>query len=504
VQSTKAVTAVTKEERMGGTGRTGHVSLTRRGVLVLLGVAGLAACEQEGGPGTTKQAGGTDAARASANRLTPRPTTGCDFSKLPPRRAAVVAFDGAGRQRWSVPLPVGKDMDSDIGPLVDGDTVYTTEGDELRALAGEDGRQRWRLPLGGFVYDASVRERVLAVRVGPLDRGRLVGVDPAGGRVLWRYPSTPAPLSWQHLSTADGGIVAIGAAGDSGAVVALNRADGTVRWTRPPQRQGIPKVFATAGNRVLRVDRGALEAYDAATGRALWRTPGAHRGQDFQAILTVTGNGVVVWELSSAGTAVTAYGLDTGERRWRVGGLRDPGVVGVGPAGIAAISSIDRDQRDELLLVDLATGRVRWRRGLPGPLNLDMNPAADRVALVTGSDVVLVTPGPRGQAPVFLAAYRAGDGRLRWRTPIEAGGWPTWTPDGRLLVVGSPPDAREPERSLTAVDLRSGRLLWHSPLPLIAERPAAPLGTGAVIQMWDPQRACADVGTASIRGPGSR
>jgi hypothetical protein len=39
-----------------------------------------------------------------------------------------------------------------------------------------------------------------------------------------------------------------------------------------------------------------------------------------------------------------------------------------------------------------------------------------------------------------------------------------------------------------------GRLLWHSLLPTIAYRPAAPLGAGAVIQVVDPQRVCVDVG----------
>ena len=98
----------------------------------------------------------------------------------------------------------------------------------------------------------------------------------------------------------------------------------------------------------------------------------------------------------------------------------------------------------------------------------------------------------------MLAAYRARDGRLGWRVPVQAGGWPTWTPDGRLLIVGSPPYSTVPKPALTAVDVRSGRLLWRSPLPMIATRSATPLGPGAVIQVWDPQLACADVGTASV------
>jgi outer membrane protein assembly factor BamB len=223
---------------------------------------------------------------------------------------------------------------------------------------------------------------------------------------------------------------------------------------------------------------------------------------DFQANLTVGHGGVVVWDSSSDTTAIAAYRLDTGERRWRLGGLREAAVVGVGPAGVAVVSQIDRNQRHELLLVDPAGGRVHWRRGLPGPLDLDMNPAVDRLALVTGGDIVLVTPGPRGQAPTFLAAYRARDGRVRWRIPLQVGGWPVWTPDGRLLIVGVPTDGG-PERSLTAVDVRGGRLLWRGALPMNADRPAAPLGGGAVIQVWDPRQICLQVGTARV-GAGDR
>jgi outer membrane protein assembly factor BamB len=482
---------------MGDSGRT---SLSRRAALTLLGVAGLAACGQAREPGAAGRLARTDAGSGSAKRPPLQPGRGCDLPKLPPRRAAVVAFDATGQRRWSVALPIGKQMDANVGPLVDGDTVYTTEGDELRALAAADGRQRWRLPLGGRVYDASLRAGMLVVRVGPLDDGLLLGVEAATGRVRWRYPPQPGPLSWQHLSTADGGIAAIG---DRGTLVMLDRRDGTVRWSRPSRGRGLPKVFTTAGDRVLRLDRGALEAYQAATGQLLWRTPGVHRGQDFGAHLTGRDDGVLVWEGSSAATAVAAYRLDTGAQRWRLGGLREPAVIGTGPAGVAVVSRIDRNQRHQLLLVDPASGRVGWRQGLPGPLDLDMNPAADRLALVTTSEVVLVTRGPRGQAPIMVAAYRARDGRVAWRVPVQADHWPTWTADGRLLIVGSPPHSTTPEESLTAVDLHGGQLLWRSVLPMIADRPATPLGAGAVIQVWDPQRGCAAAGTASV-GAGDR
>jgi outer membrane protein assembly factor BamB len=482
---------------MGGSRQ--RILVTRRAALTMFAAAGLAACAQDQpdrrGAGI-KAAGsgrGLESGLDVGGRLR-APSPDCDFSKLPPRQAAAVAFDARGRQRWSVPLPVGRVQDANIGPLVAGDTVYTSEGDELRALSAADGRQRWRLPLGGFVYDASVVDGILVARVGPLDRGSLVGVDPVGGRVLWRYPRQPGALSWQHLSTADGGLVAIGA---GGALLALNRRDGALRWSRPSRSRHLPKIFVAAGDRVLRLERGALEAFHSATGTSLWRTEGTHRGLDFEANLTVSDDGVLVLVWDSNVSAVTAYRLDSGTRSWRVGGLKsDAAVVGAGPAGIALVSRIDRNQRHELLLVDQASGRVRWRRALPGPLLLDMNPHLDQLALVTADEVVLHTPGPRGGNPAFVAAYRADDGRLRWRIPMEPGDWPTWTADGRLLVVGPPVGSSGSQRSLFAVDVRDGRLLWHSELPLNADRPAGPLGDGAVIQVWDPQRACADVGTA--------
>jgi outer membrane protein assembly factor BamB len=209
---------------------------------------GLAACDQAAGSHATSSPD-------SAGRAAPSSPAGCDPSTFPPRRAAVVAFDATGQQRWSVPLPTGTDLDANVGPLVDGDTVYTTQGDELRALAAADGRQRWRLPLASFVYDASIQGGILVVRVGPLDHGQLLGVDPTAGRVRWRYPRQPGQLSWQHVSSADGAIATIG---EHGALVVLDRHDGAARWSRASRGRGTPKVFTAAGSRVLRLDAGAL------------------------------------------------------------------------------------------------------------------------------------------------------------------------------------------------------------------------------------------------------
>ncbi len=415
----------------------------------------------------------------------------CDPSAAPPRRAAVIAYDGAGHRRWSVPLPVGSQLDSNIGPLVDGDTVYSTEGDELRALAAGDGSQRWRLPLGGSVYDASVRDGVVVVRVGPLDAGHVLGVDAATGAELWRFtPPTGAWLSWQQLLTDGGGVVVTG---PRGALVVLDRRDGAVRWRRPAGERATPRVFATAGNRVLWVDRGALESFDAATGRLLWRAAGVVHAGEFSAELTVTGGVVVVGlGMDPAYQPVTAYDLVTGRVRWRLARSAEAAVVGAGPAGPAGVAVATRTERQrfgDLELVDATTGAVRWRRPLTGWIQQDMVDAVNRQALVTADEVVYVE-----QFSNLVVGRSVRDGAVRWRASLPGGGGPQSAATGRLLITGFQGGSAS---FLASVDTASGRIAWRSQLPTVSDRPATPLGDGAVIQVADPQRGCATDGRVS-------
>jgi outer membrane protein assembly factor BamB len=445
-------------------------------LLVIAAVMALGGCAgSDGAPAGASN----EEARVSVNR-----GGSCDPAAAPPRRAAVIAYDGAGQQRWSVPLPVGSQLDSNVGPLVDGDTVYSTEGDELRSLDAGDGSQRWRLALGGSVYDASVRDGVVVVRVGPLDAGHVLGVEAATGRELWRFtPPRGAWLSWQQLPTDDGGVVVTG---ERGALVVLERRDGTVRWSRPAGERATPRVFAVAGDRVLWIDRGALESLDAATGELLWRAEGVVRPGEFSAELTITGDVVIVaLGVDPAYRPVTAYDLATGQERWRLRPSAEAAVVGAGPAGVAVVTSTARQRWGSLELVHAATGTVRWSQPLTGWIQQDMVDAVNRQALVTADEVVYVE-----QFSNLVVSRSARDGSQRWRTRLPGGtGRPQWTATGRLLMTA--------ESFLVSVDTASGRVSWQSRLPRNSDRPAAPLGDGAVIQVADPQRACTDDGRVS-------
>lgn len=486
----------------------------RRGTLMVLTTValalGLGACAQPADPpaggGTGREA--PDGRAATRTGGSPGPVgRGCDTSPEPPRRAAIIAFDQAGRVRWSVPIPLEGDGDSNVGPLVDGDVVISTQGGALRALRAADGGELWRRPLGGFVYDASIAGGVLVARVAPLDSGYVVGVDAATGAELWRYAqSRGGALSWQELATDDGGVVVTG---DHGQLVVLERRDGSVRWTRQPRDRSTPRVFATAGNRVLWLNGGALEALDAASGRLLWSVA-ASRSSDFSARLTVTGGVVVVTaDVRPPPRPVTAYDLATGHRRWRLDALEEATVLGAGPAGVAVTAENRKARWRELALVDTATGVVRWRQPLTGYVRDDMVEEPDRQVLVTAREVVAVE-----ESSNLVVSRDAATGAIRWRKPFGAfPGTPRWTDDGRLLLTASrdvrvAPGAAGPPRldeSLVSIAIGSGELAWRSQLPMLADRLATPLGDGAVIQVATPRRICLAEGAATAdAGIGTR
>src|SRR6266542_4407903 len=266
------------------------------------------------------------------------------------------------------------------------------------------------------------------------------------------------------------------------------------RWTRPAGERATPRVFATAGNRVLWIDRGALESFDAATGRLLWRTSGVVHAGEFSAELTVTGDVVIVGlGVDPAYKPVTAYDLATGKERWRLRPSAEAAVVGAGPAGVAVATRGERQRWGSLELVDAATGTVRWSQPLTGWIQQDMVDAINRQALVTADEVVYVE-----QFSNLGVGRSARDGGVRWRTRLPGGsGWPQWAAAGRLLISGFKERSGSAESFLASLDIGSGRITWSSRLPTNSDRPATPLGDGAVIQVADPQRACAVDGRVS-------
>jgi outer membrane protein assembly factor BamB len=159
---------------------------------------------------------------------------------------------------------------------------------------------------------------------------------------------------------------------------------------------------------------------------------------------------------TNEGDELAAFDLATGHRRWR---LAVPGPV-YGewdtPSGLVAV--IDEvGPHAEVIGVDRASGRIRWRDPFPKGLYADQYPTSD------GGLVLLSSSGS-------LSVIDDTDGRSRWRLPGPVQGVvPLALGDG--LVI------RNTGTSFTAYDLRSGSVRWQAP----ANPRSAPLVVGHTV-----------------------
>jgi outer membrane protein assembly factor BamB len=195
-----------------------------------------------------------------------------------------------------------------------------------------------------------------------------------------------------------GGEVVLVSAG--GAVVALSRADGSRRWTRPMGRDA--HALAVSGATALAGDDGgALSALDLATGAVRWsvRFPGSLWSGP--RIDRATGAVVATWHQTVA-PAVRVFDLTSGAPRWEAPTAAYTAAPAVhGGRVILAIGDGDRHARVEARA--LATGALEWRTPVPASFEEAIEPAIDDhdVAVVDHFGVVSVLD--------------PATGRLRWR-----------------------------------------------------------------------------------------
>jgi len=190
----------------------------------------------------------------------------CSGGPAPQRHAFALRIDADGSVRWRVELYVS-DESSQAQPIVADDVVYTTEGQQLRALALDDGRVRWHADLAGDIYDAWLVGGMLVASVDfPSEHGRLVGVDAATGTVRWTLDPDGEDLYAQPILTDDGGIVTQDRAGE---VRVVDPADGHVRWAAPGTAN-VDTHLTVATGTVLREIRGQVVAFESATGKERW------------------------------------------------------------------------------------------------------------------------------------------------------------------------------------------------------------------------------------------
>jgi len=252
---------------------------------------------------------------------------------------------------------------------------------------------------------------------------------------------------------------------------------GRVLWQAPLVTRGnsvsspvAPQVIN--GTAVVAQD-GVVHGLSLASGRSLWQWSG---GQDVYALWRWGGTVAVLTDQASAVAHITSLDAATGAVRWSVpfrGGLYGNQAV-TGDGGVAVL------QGGVLRVIDLATGHTRWsaRTGdFPQPV------AADGVvAAGTGGRVV---------------GYSAATGAALWTArgvPAE----PALTTDAGLVLVTSNVQGGDAPTSVTAIDPRTGRVVWRFDA---GAAPAVTTGAdGIMVATYNPRRVyLLDAATGKVR-----
>ena len=300
--------------------------VSRRGLLVGLGAvlgtaalggaAATAAGLFRGGPGPA-----TGTTGAPARPATPRWTypTGGPVSCMAAGDGVVHAAGAdavahaidvrTGQARWTYSLRAGGSRHTPA--VVDG-TVYLDDERLTVYALDATGALRWEARGRLIAADAGI---VLAATTGDVARDQVTAYDAATGQVRWNSPVDSAPGAAFALDNP--GAAADGRAhvGLENALRTLEAATGKTLWEQPlPDLVAVttsgPIVYATGGSPTA---HSTLVAFDAATGRELWRRTVEDR---YGKIAVHDGT---LYVDGGHGVGLSALDAQTGQPRWELG-----------------------------------------------------------------------------------------------------------------------------------------------------------------------------------------
>jgi outer membrane protein assembly factor BamB len=242
---------------------------------------------------------------------------------------AIYAFDATtGARRWVFDPEAQQLPGYAVGAYAlstDGISVYAGSGSgHVYALRAADGSLAWVNALSpdsnSSVYDPLIDGTRLYVTVRHFTKpitGAVVALDRTNGSVLWSHEFTSDPRAGsgpaRQLVTFGTTVIA---SNDDGKIYALDKETGETKWTaaRRPDVIGYDDLrpIVLAGNLVV---AGSLThfitAYDATNGEKVWEADG---GQGSAANQLVT-DGATVYEPYNNGV-LGAFDAKTGARRW--------------------------------------------------------------------------------------------------------------------------------------------------------------------------------------------
>jgi polyvinyl alcohol dehydrogenase (cytochrome) len=400
-----------------------------------------------------------------------------------------------------------------------------------------------------------------AIRPGPSDWTSM-GVNANNDR-FQRRPGLSAAdvpklkVKWAFAMTGGGQPAVVGdwlwVTNRSGKFYALDTKTGCVRWAvndlvsrTTPMIVKSPLAASGWATFVSQSD-GVVRAFDAQTGKELWKSPKVetHPFSVLTGTPMVAGDKLIVpiSSIEEAGAMSKAYScctfrgsvaaleLKTGKLLWKTPMIDGPmktirdkegGGKVQGPAGAAvwaaptvdakrglvyavtgdSYTDVEENGSDSIVALELATGKVRWRKQMtqkdnfvmgcgptsasgncPTPLGPDVDfGAAPILMTLKGGGQVLVA----GQKSGMVYGLNPDTGALIWKTPVGVGSaiggveWGMGADDQRLYVpiadfgqvmaelrpgafgpAGGPPG----KPGVYALDPSNGKILWSAPAP---------------------------------------
>jgi polyvinyl alcohol dehydrogenase (cytochrome) len=359
---------------------------------------------------------------------------------------------------------------------------------------------------------------------------KVYSLDAYTGCIYWEFPTYAGVRSAITVAPHDGRWAAF-FADVSGNVYAVDARVGTLLWKAQPESHPAARITASptfaAGRLYVAVSsveevtdagprkecctfRGSVASLDAATGRILWKAytipiePRAtHKNQLGTQLWGPSG--AAVWSAPTIDLRARRVYVTTGDS------YSDP---------VAETS-------DAVLAFELDTGKLLWARqttagdgyniscGFPPPANTNC-PQVPGHDLDFGSSAILVNLPSGGRA--LIAGQKSGavysldpdhEGRIRWQTQLGRGGtlggiqWGPAVDDQHVYVALSdakadlaPPGTAGAQPSafglpvvldpkvgggLFALDLRTGKILWHTPHPGCLGKPGCSPAQSAAV-----------------------
>ena len=340
-------------------------------------------------------------------------------------------------QRWKVEVGTGY-----ATPILVGNRLYLfsrlNDQEVMQALDAASGKVLWRTgyPVNFTMHSAATRHNQGPKSTPVFSNGRLFSIgmtgivtawDAASGKQLWQKPgSEPVPMYTTHSFSpiVDGNLVIFHVGGHmKGALTAFDAATGTVRWSWDGDGPGYgsPMIVQLGGSKQLvTITQGKVVGVDVAGGALLWERPFASANFTNSMTPVVHGQTVIV---SGNGGPTTAFTVARRNNQWTTEMLwenmdsqlrfTNPVVIGNAMIGMSTRNS------GQYYSVDATTGKTLWLSEPRQGGNAAVAKAGNLVFLLEDDGELAVI---RGNSAMFdlIKRYKVAESET-WTQPTISG-----------------------------------------------------------------------------------